>query len=33
MDWAKEGKGNRNPVVIVNGKKRPGTIIHFVATR
>jgi hypothetical protein len=21
MDWAKEGKGNRNPVVIVNGKK------------
>lgn len=21
MDWAKDGKGNRNPVVIVNGKK------------
>lgn len=21
MDWAKEGKGNRNPVVVVNGKK------------
>lgn len=21
MDWAKDGKGNRNPIVIVNGKK------------
>lgn len=21
MDWAKEGKGNRNPIVVVNGKK------------
>lgn len=26
MDWAKDGKGNRNPVVIVNGKKGLGII-------
>lgn len=28
MDWAKEGKGNRNPVVIVN-KKKGRDVIHI----
>lgn len=26
MDWAKEGKGNRNPIVVVNKKQGIGTI-------
>jgi hypothetical protein len=30
MDWAAQGKGNRNPVVIVNGKKGL-EIIHIKA--
>lgn len=42
MDWAKEGKGNRNPIVVVNGKKgldaillkaRAGQTVALDATR
>ena len=42
MDWAKEGKGNRNPVVVVNGKKginalklipKPGETVKLDASK